>query len=76
MRDLLSNAANNDAARTATPTSARFNDVRLLAAFEMLAALANPLLAFEDQVGKLIAHFKGEEFEQAQAEEQVDFNIL
>ena len=76
LRDLLPNAANNDAARGLQLRQARFDDVRLLAAFEMLAALANPFLAFEDQVGKLIAHFEGEEFEQAQAEEQVDFNIF
>jgi hypothetical protein len=55
---------------------ARFDDVRLLAALEMLAALANPFLALEDQVGKLIAHFEGQEFQQAQPEEQVKLYIF
>src|ERR1700694_2178724 len=42
----------------------------------MLTALANPFLAFEDQVGKLIADFEGQKFQQAQTEEQVDLNIF
>ncbi len=50
--------------------------MRLLAALEMLAALANPLLAFKNQVGKLIADFEGEELQQAQPEEQVYLNIF
>jgi len=42
----------------------------------MLAALANPFLAFEDEVGKLIAHLEGEKFQQAPGEKEVDLDIL
>ncbi len=48
----------------------------LLAAFEVLATLANPHLAFVDEIGKLIAHFIGQKFQEGQAEDQVDFNIF
>ncbi len=50
--------------------------MRLLAALEMLAALADPFLPFQDNVGELIADFRGEKFQQAQAEKEVDLDIL
>jgi hypothetical protein len=53
-----------------------FDDVGLLAALEMFAALANPFLAFEDEIGELIADFEGEKFQETQAEEQVDLDVL
>src|SRR5882762_4267685 len=48
----------------------------LLTAFEVLATLANPYLAFVDQIGKLIAHFIGQKFQEGQTEDQVDFDIF
>jgi len=39
--------------------------VGLLAALEMLAALANPFLSFQDNVGELVADFRSQEFQQA-----------
>src|SRR5882762_981842 len=48
----------------------------LLAAFEVLATLANPYLAFVDEIGKLIPHFIGQKFQEAQSEDQIDFDIL
>ena len=50
--------------------------MRLLAALEMLAPFAYPFFAFEDQVGKLIAYFEGQKFQQAQPEKQVDLYIF
>src|SRR6266850_6253125 len=48
----------------------------LLAAFEVLATLANPHLAFVNEIGKLIAHFIGQKFQEGQTENQVDFDIF
>src|SRR5467141_2643297 len=48
----------------------------LLAAFEVLATLANPYLAFVDEIGKLIAHFIGQKFQEGQAEDQLDFDTF
>src|SRR5712692_9100553 len=76
LRHLLSNAADDFPSARLQLGQPCFDDVRLLAALEMLAPLANPFLAFEDQVGKLIAHFEGQEFQQAQPEEQIDLNIF
>jgi len=47
-----------------------------LAAFKMFATLANPFLAFENQVGELIADFEGKKFQQRQAKHQVDFAVF
>ena len=48
----------------------------LLAAFEVLATLPNPFLAFVDEIGKLIAHFKSQKFQEGQTEDQVDFDVF
>jgi hypothetical protein len=74
--DLLADAADNGASRGLKLGETRLNDVGLLAAFEMLAALTNPLLAFENQIGKLVAEFEGEKLQERQAEEQIDFDIF
>src|SRR5712692_1326598 len=76
LRHLLSNAADDFPSARLQLGQPCFDDVRLLAALEMLAPLADPLFAFEDQVGKLIANFEGQKFQQAQPEEQVDLNIF
>src|SRR5260370_97339 len=76
LRHLLSHAANDAPPGGLHLRQTCFDDVRLLAALKMLAALANPFLAFENKVGKLIAHFEGQKFQQAQPEEQVDLYIF
>jgi len=50
--------------------------VRLLAALEMFASLANPLLAFQDQIRKLVADLDDQKFQQRQPEQQVDLDIF
>jgi len=47
---LLSHAANDAPPGRLQLRQSRLDDVRLLAPLEMLTALANPFLAFEDQV--------------------------
>src|SRR6266481_8739257 len=76
LRHLLSHAADDAAPGGLQLRQSCFDDVGLLAALEMLAPLANPFLAFEDQVGKLIAHLEGQKLQQAQTEEQVDLYIF
>ena len=76
LRHLLPDAANDRATRRLQLGQARFDDVSLLAAFEMLAALANPFLAFQNEVAELIADFEGEKLQQAQAEEQIDLDVF
>src|SRR6202158_2737777 len=76
LRHLLSYAANDTPPRGLQLRQSCFDDVRLLAPLEMLAPLADPFLAFEDKVGKLIAYFEGQKFQQAHPEEQVDLYIL
>src|SRR5260370_29224963 len=71
LRHLLSHAADYGPSRGLQFRQTCFDDVRLLAALEMLASLADPFLAFEDKVGKLIAHFEGQKFQQGQPEKQV-----
>ncbi len=66
--NLLAHPSDNRTAGRLQLGQTRFDDVRLLASFEMLAALPDPLLAFQDEVAKLIAEFKGEVFENRQAE--------
>lgn len=48
----------------------------LLTAFEMLAALTYPFLAFQNEVGELIANFKGEKLQKAQAEKKIDLDVF
>jgi len=50
--------------------------MRLLAALEMFAPLANALLAFQNQVRKLVAQLLSEKFEQRDPENEIDFNVL
>src|SRR5713101_3701435 len=66
--NLLAHPSDNRTAGRLQLGQTRFDDVRLLASFEMLATLPDPLLAFQDEVAKLIAEFKGEVFENRQAE--------
>src|SRR5437899_1556269 len=73
---LLSHTANDAAAGGLQLRQTRFDDVGLLAALEMLAALANPFLAFENQIGELVANLEGQEFQQAQTEEKVNLYIF
>ena len=54
----------------------RLDDVRLLAAFEQLAMLPDPFLAFENQVCKLIARLENQEFQQGQPEQQVLLDVF
>ena len=54
----------------------RLDDVRLLAAFEMFAPLPDPLLAFVNQVGKLIDHLRSKKLQQTQPKEQVHLDVL
>jgi len=76
LRHLLSYPANDTLPRGLQLRQSCFDDVRLLTPLEMLAPLADPFLAFEDKVGKLIARFEGQKFQQAHPEEQVDFYIF
>src|SRR5579859_182000 len=76
LRDLLTDGANDAAARRLQFGEAGFNDVRLLAAFKMLAALANPFLAFLNEVGELIGKFGRKKFENGDAKENVEFDVL
>src|SRR5260221_1335702 len=70
-----------DHAKDAAPRRLQFgelclNNVGLLATLEALAALPNPFLAFEDQIGKLISNFEGKKLQQSEAKKQVDFDVL
>src|SRR5262249_41820163 len=51
LRDLLTHAANNSASRGLQLRQACFDNVSLLAAFEVFAPLTDPLLPFQNQVG-------------------------
>src|SRR4029077_17930181 len=70
----LADDVNHAAPRRLQLRELGFDDVSLLAALEMFAALANPFLAFEDEIGELIADFKGEKFQETQAAETIDFD--
>src|SRR5260370_4254257 len=76
LRDLLADNANHAATRSLQFGELCLNDMGLLAALEMLAALANPFLSFENEIGKLIADFEGEKFQQSEAKKQVDLDVL
>src|SRR6267142_1940288 len=73
---LLANSADHSAPRTLQFRKLCFDDVGLLAAFKMLPALANPLLAFENEIGELIADFDSEEFQQGQAKHKINVDIF
>src|SRR5258708_14931425 len=71
----------DDQEKEAAPRRLQFgelclNNVGLLATPEALAALPNPFLAFEDQIGKLISNFEGKKLQQSEAKKQVDFDVL
>ncbi len=76
LRDLLPHAANNFSPRRLQLRQPRFDHVRLLAALEIFAALADPFLPFQNQVGELIGQFLRDEFQQAQAENEIDLDIF
>ena len=57
LRNLLAYTANDSPPRGLQFRQARLDHVRLLAAFEVFASLADPFLAFQDQVGELIGQF-------------------
>src|SRR5437016_4626131 len=57
LRHLLSRAADDPPSRGLKFRQPCFDDVCLLTALKMLTPLAYPFLAFEDQIGKLIAYF-------------------
>src|SRR4029077_9715570 len=76
LRDLLADDVNHAAPRRLQLRELGFDDVSLLAALEMFAALANPFLAFEDEIGELIADFKGEKFQETQGEDPIDLDVL
>src|SRR5262249_40126166 len=55
---------------------ARFYDVGLLATLEVFAALADVLLGVQHDAGKLILELAGQQFENGQSEQNVNFDIL
>ena len=57
--DLQAHAAYDASSRRLQFGEPRLDDVRLLAAFEVLAPLSNPLFSFEDQVSELIRNLLG-----------------
>src|SRR5262249_8758763 len=73
---LLAHAAHHPAPRRLQLGKPRFDDVRLLAALEMLAALPDPLLPFLNQVGELVADLEVQELQDSQPEEQVDLDVF
>ena len=50
--------------------------MRLLAALEIFAPLANPFLPFQDEVRKLIGQFLRQEFQQRQPEGKIDLDVF
>src|SRR5215475_3924354 len=56
---LLADAAHHGSPRGLEFRQTRLDDVGLLTAFEVLTALAYPLLAFQDYVGELVPDFGG-----------------
>src|SRR5262249_3231222 len=76
LRDLLAHGTNHHAPRGLQLRKARLDDVGLLAALEIFPALADPFLALENQICELVAEFGSKKFEQSDAEEQVNFDVL
>src|SRR5271165_2414067 len=76
LRDLLSNAPDNFSPRRLQLRQPRFNHVGLLAALEIFAALADPFLPFQNQIGELIGQFLSDEFQQAQPENEINLDVL
>src|SRR5262249_11797875 len=76
LRNLLADRTNHAAPRRLQFGEARFDGVGLLAALEMLAALANPFFAFLNQVGELVRQFRGEKLQNGYPEEQIHFDVL
>ena len=76
MRHLLADGADDAAAGRLQFREARLDDVRLLAALKMFAALANPFLALMDEVRELAAEFRGKEFQNGHTEQQIHLDIF
>ena len=76
LRDLLADGADDAAPSGLQFGKARLDDVRLLTAFKMFTALANPFLALMNEVRELAAEFRGEEFQNGHAEQQIHLNIF
>ncbi len=76
LRHLLADGADDATTGRLQFREARLDDVRLLTAFKMFTALANPFLALMDEVRELAAEFRGEEFQNGHAEQQIHLNIF
>src|SRR5579885_2413068 len=76
LRNLLANCADDRLASRLQLGEPRLNHVRGLASLEVLSALPNPFLAFQDEIGELISGLLGEELDERKPEEQIDFDIF
>src|SRR5579859_1540012 len=54
----------------------RLDNVRLLAALEVLAALPNPFLPFQNEISELIGEFLSKKLQKAETEYQIDLDVL